>query len=71
MKKQKGDCVHLVRTINDKGKRIDVAPTMKRLTVDGTKYTRTTNCWIEYDDGKVGTLYMGDVPADVFLEKVK
>ena len=33
---------------------------MKRITVDGTKYTRTTHCWIQYEDGKSGTLYMGD-----------
>ena len=71
MAKPKGDCVHLVRTINDKGRRIDIEPTMKRITVEGTRYTRTANCWIQYEDGKTGTLYMGDVPVDVFLEKSK
>ena len=70
-RKQKRDCVHLIRTINDAGKRVDVEPTMKRITVDGTRYTRVDRNWIEYEDGKTGTLYFADVPVDEFMDKSK
>ena len=54
------NCIHLIRTINDAGKRLDVAPTMKRITVDGVRYTRTKTARITYEDGKVGMLYFAD-----------
>ena len=65
------DCIHLVKTVSDPGTRLDVAPTMKRITVDGIQYTRTTTCRIEYEDGKVGVTYMSNLPAAQFMERTK
>ena len=68
-KKPKADAVHLVRTLRDPGRRLDVEPTMKTITVDGIKYGRSDCCWIHYDDGKIGAIYTARVSAAEFLEK--
>ena len=67
----KANCIHLIRTINDAGKRLDVEPTVKRITVDGIKYVRSTTARIEYPDGKIGMSYFADVPIADFLDKSK
>ena len=63
------DCIHLVRTISEAGKRLDVAPTMKRITVDGTRFSRVSGCWAEYDDGKSGAVYVSDLQVRAFCER--
>lgn len=65
----KPDRVVLVRYIDDEGTRLEIAPTMKRLTVDGVRYEKASGVRFEYPDGHIAVAYIACVPAADFARK--
>lgn len=66
---KKPDRVVLVRYIDDEGTRLEIEPTMKKLTVDGVRYEKAPGIRFVYQDGHVGLAFVACVPADDFARK--
>lgn len=69
MKQPRGHAIHLVRHISDPGTRLDVEPTMRKITVDGVTYGKTSGHWIEYQDKKIGIVYVARVSVSEFMNR--
>lgn len=62
----KPDRVVLIRHIKDEGTRLEIEPTMRRLTVGGVRYVRQPGIRFTYPDGHVAIAYVADVPVAEF-----
>ena len=66
----KPDRVVLIRHIDDEGTRLEIAPTMRQLTVDGVRYERAKSITFVYPDGHAATGYVACIPLAEFAPKL-